>query len=218
MRDEPMIKIAPSLLSADFANLQHEVIALEKARADVLHLDVMDGHFVPNLTFGPAVIKAIRPYTKLPFDVHLMVETPEKMLEWFALAGADMLTVHAEVCPHLDKIIDSIHELGLKAGVALNPSTSEQVLEYVLEKLDLILVMTVNPGFGGQHFMDNQLEKIARIKSLIDTRDIILSVDGGINPLTAAQAAAAGANMLVAGTAVFAKGNYAQNIQALRQF
>lgn len=211
-----MVKIAPSILSADFADLKNEVLRLNDAGADVIHLDVMDGNFVPNLTFGPCVVKAIRPYSKLPFDVHLMVQNPDEMLEWFALAGADMITVHAEVCPHLDKTIDAIHSLGLKAGVSLNPSTSENVLEYILDKLDLILVMTVNPGFGGQEFMDNQLVKIAKIRSMIGSQDIILSVDGGINPMTAAEAVAAGADMLVAGTAVFAGGDYAKNIKALR--
>lgn len=211
-----MVKIAPSILAADFADLKNEIIRLTEANADAVHLDVMDGNFVPNLTFGPCVVKAIRPYTKLPFDVHLMVENPDEMIEWFALAGADYITVHAEVCPHLDKTLDAIHSLGLKAGVSLNPSTSENVLEYVLDKLDLILVMTVNPGFGGQQFMNNQLEKITKIRKLIGSRDIILSVDGGINPMTAAEAAAAGADMLVAGTAVFAGGDYLKNINALR--
>lgn len=211
-----MVKIAPSLLAADFADLKNEIIRLNEAKADAIHLDIMDGNFVPNLTFGPCVVKAIRPYTKLPFDVHLMVKNPDEMLEWFALAGADFITVHAEVCPHLDKTIDAIHALGLKAGVSLNPSTSENVLEYVIDKLDLILVMTVNPGFGGQDFMENQLEKISKIRKLIASRDIILSVDGGINPMTAAEATAAGADMLVAGTAVFAGGDYLKNINALR--
>ena len=211
-----MVMIAPSILSADFSNLKDEILRLGESNADVIHLDVMDGHFVPNLTFGPAVVKAIRPYSTLPFDVHLMVSNPDEMLEWFALAGADWLTVHAEVCPHLDKTIDAIHELGLKAGVSLNPSTSETILEYIIDKVDLILVMTVNPGFGGQSFMENQLEKISKIRKLIGTRDIILSVDGGINPMTAAKAIAAGASMLVAGSAVFSGDDYAKNIAALR--
>ncbi|MBR2921747.1 MAG: ribulose-phosphate 3-epimerase [Alphaproteobacteria bacterium] len=211
-----MIKIAPSILSADFADLKNEIIKLDEAKADMIHLDVMDGNFVPNLTFGPCVIKSIRPYTKLMFDAHLMVDNPDKMLEWFALAGADIITVHAEVCPHLDKTLDAIHKLGVKAGVALNPSTSESVLEYVLDKLDLILVMTVNPGFGGQQFMDNQLEKIAKVKKMIGSRNIILSVDGGINPMTASEAISAGADMLVAGSAVFSGNDYAKNISALR--
>ena len=211
-----MVKIAPSILSADFADLKNEILRLDDAKADMIHLDVMDGQFVPNLTFGPCVIKSIRPYTKLMFDAHLMVENPDKMIEPFALAGADMITVHAEVCPHLDKTLDAIHKLGIKAGVALNPSTSEKVLEYVLDKLDLILVMTVNPGFGGQQFMENQLEKIAKIKKMIGGRDIILSVDGGINPMTAAEAISAGADMLVAGSAVFSGSDYAKNIANLR--
>lgn len=211
-----MVKIAPSILSADFSDLKNEIISLDEAKADMIHLDVMDGNFVPNLTFGPCVIKSVRPYTKLLFDAHLMVENPDKMIEWFALAGADIITVHAEVCPHLDKTLDAIHKLGIKAGVALNPSTSEKVLEYVLDKLDLILVMTVNPGFGGQQFMENQLEKIAKVKKMIGNRDIILSVDGGINPMTAAKAISAGADMLVAGSAVFSGKDYAKNIANLR--
>lgn len=211
-----MVWIAPSLLAANFADLKNEVLRINDAGADMLHLDIMDGNFVPNLTFGPGVVKAIRPYTNIPFDAHLMVQNPDDMLEWFALAGADFITVHAEVCPHLDKTIDAIHALGLKAGVALNPSTSESVLEYVIDKLDLILVMTVNPGFGGQTFMENQLEKITKVKKLIANRDIILSVDGGINPMTSAMAIAAGADMLVTGSAIFTSDDIAKNIKALR--
>lgn len=211
-----MVRIAPSLLAANFADLKNEILRINKTRADMLHLDIMDGNFVPNLTFGPVVIKSIRPYTNIPFDAHLMVQNPDDMLEWFALAGADIITVHAEACPQLDKTIDAIHTLGLKAGVALNPSTSESVLKYVIDKLDLILVMTVNPGFGGQKFMEGQLEKITRVKKLIGNRDIILSVDGGINPMTSAMAIAAGADMLVAGTAIFSGDDIANNIEALR--
>ena len=211
-----MIELAPSILSADFSKLGEDVEQIEKGGAHLIHVDVMDGHFVPNISFGAPVMKCLLGKTKLPFDVHLMVKNPDEMLEWFALSGADWITVHAEVCPHLDKTIDAIHNLGLKAGVSLNPSTSESVLEYVIDKVDLILVMTVNPGFGGQSFMKNQLDKITKIRKLIGNRKIILSVDGGINPMTSAEAIAAGADMLVAGTAVFAGSDYAKNINALR--
>lgn len=211
-----MVKIAPSILSADFSALGKEIKALEKAGADMLHIDVMDGNFVPNLTFGPCVVKALRKETKLPFDVHLMVKNPEIMIPWFAEAGADIITVHAEACKHLDKTLATIHDYGIKAGVSLNPSTNEDCLKYILDKLDLILIMSVNPGFGGQTFIESQLTKIAAVKELIDGKDIEIEVDGGINPMTAAECIAAGADILVAGTAVFAGGEYQKNINSLR--
>lgn len=211
-----MVAIAPSLLAADFGMLRREVQEIEAAGADLLHLDVMDGHYVPNLTFGPGLIRSIRPYTKLPLDVHLMVEQPETMIEWFAAAGADIITVHVETCRHLDRTLAKIRECGKKAGVSLNPSTPENCLEYVMDRLDQILVMTVNPGFGGQSFLSSQLEKIARIKKMIGDQAVKIEVDGGINPMTAAECVAAGADILVAGTAVFASPDYRKNIDALR--
>ncbi|MBQ8870313.1 MAG: ribulose-phosphate 3-epimerase [Alphaproteobacteria bacterium] len=209
-----MVLIAPSILSADFSCLKDEIKALTAAKADWIHLDVMDGHFVENITFGPMVVKSIRPYTKLPFDVHLMVENPLKMIPWFAQVGADIITVHAETCKHLDRAIELVKSYGLKAGVSLNPSTPEMVLEYVLNKLDLVLVMSVNPGFGGQSFIPSTIEKIAKIKSMI--KNTLIEVDGGINPLRASECISAGADVLVAGSAVFANGNYEKNIEALR--
>lgn len=212
-----MVKIAPSLLpAADFANLGKEIESLDQAGADLIHLDVMDGHFVPNLTFGAGVIKSIRPYTKLPFDVHLMVSNPDEVLPWFIAAGADIITVHAEATHHLDRTLGTIRSFGLKAGVSLNPSTHESVLEYVLDKLDMVLVMSINPGFGGQKFIENSLEKIKRIKHMIGDRNIEIEVDGGINAMTAAQCISAGADILVAGSSVFVGGEYAQNIASLR--
>lgn len=211
-----MVLIAPSILSADFGRLKEEVAALDKAGADLIHCDVMDGKFVPNLTFGAAVIKSVRANTNLPLDVHLMIENPDIMLETFAKAGADILTVHAEACPHLDRTLSKIKELGCKVGVSLNPATSEDVLQYVLDKIDVILIMTVNPGFGGQSFITSQLDKIARVKELIGSRNIKIEVDGGINPLTAAECVAAGADILVAGTTVFDGSDYRKNIESLR--
>lgn len=211
-----MVLIAPSILAADLANLKSEVEAVTAAGADMLHLDIMDGHYVPNLTFGPGLVKTLRPYTCLPFDVHLMVTEPEVMVPWFVDAGADIITVHYEAAVHLDRTLAEIRNAGKKAGVSLNPATPENVLEYVLDKLDLILVMSVNPGFGGQSFIPSQLEKIQRIKSMIGSRNIQIEVDGGINPMTAAECAAAGADILVAGTSVFSGGDYRKNIEALR--
>jgi ribulose-phosphate 3-epimerase len=214
----PSIKVAPSILSADFARLGEEVRAIDEAGADWIHVDVMDGHFVPNITFGPLVVKAIRPYTDKPIDVHLMISPCDLYLEDFIQAGADMVTVHAEAGPHLDRSLQAIRQLGARAGVSLNPSTSEQSLEYVMDQLQLILVMSVNPGFGGQAFLQSQLEKISRIRKMIGDRDIDLSVDGGISVSNAADVAAAGANVLAAGSSVFAGGSdqYQANIAALR--
>jgi ribulose-phosphate 3-epimerase len=212
--------IAPSILSADFAKLGEEVHAIDEAGADWIHIDVMDGHFVPNLTIGPGVVKALRPHTKKPFDVHLMISPVDPFLDAFAEAGADIITVHPEAGPHLHRTVQRVKSLGKKAGVSLNPATPPDALDYVLDELDLVLVMSVNPGFGGQKFISSQLKKIEAIAALIEQRglDIQLEVDGGIDPETARQAVDAGATALVAGTAVFRGGPaaYADNIKALR--
>jgi ribulose-phosphate 3-epimerase len=215
-----VLLLAPSILSADFARLGEEVHAITQAGADAVHVDVMDGHFVPNLTIGAGVVAAIKPHTHLPLDVHLMIEQPERSLEDFARAGADILTVHVEACVHAHRTLQAIRALGMKAGISLVPSTPPESLAYLLDSVDLILVMSVNPGFGGQAFIPSQLQKIRHLRQMIDAsgHEIILEVDGGITRTNAREVVAAGATMLVAGSAVFTgnAADYAGNIRALK--
>ncbi len=211
-----VIKIAPSILSADFAALGEAIAQVEAAGADLLHVDVMDGHFVPNLTIGPAVIESVRKRTRLPLDVHLMIEEPDRWIETFVRAGADIVTVHAEACPHLQRCLAQIREAGARAGVALNPSTPPEVLDYVLDDADLVLVMSVNPGFGGQSFIPSAYAKVRQIRTLIGPRPLELSVDGGVKREHAAPLVGAGATILVAGSAIFASPDPGQAVRDLR--
>ena len=211
-----MIKISPSILASDFANLGNEIKRMDASGADYIHIDVMDGCFVPNITFGMPVISAVRKYTDKPFDVHLMIDAPERYLEEFKKAGADIITVHAEATTHLHRTLQAIKALGIKAGVALNPGTDESAVKYVLDELDMILVMTVNPGYGGQKFIDATVEKIRRIKEMIGDRNIDIEVDGGISSSNSHIVCEAGANVLVAGSAIFNAPSAKEEIEKMK--
>lgn len=214
-----MVRIAPSILSADFAKLGEEIKEVEAGGADWIHVDVMDGHFVPNITIGPLIVEAVRPVTKLPLDVHLMIENPDLYIEAFAKAGADYITVHAEACPHLHRTLQLIRSFGVKPGVVLNPATPASVLEYIIEDLDLVLLMTVNPGFGGQSFIHSVVPKIREVKEMIEGKglDVLIEIDGGVNTETAKLCVNAGADVLVAGSAVYNKSNRQQAIADIKQ-
>lgn len=214
-----MIKIAPSILAADFAKLGQEVQDVEKAGADWIHIDVMDGHFVPNISMGAIVVDALRPLTKLPLDVHLMIENPDRYIEEFAKAGADYITVHVEACPHLHRTIQLIRSFGVKPGVVLNPHTPVETIQHVLEDIDLVLFMTVNPGFGGQKFIHSVVPKVAQLAAMVKDRglSVDIQIDGGINEETIVPCAQAGANVFVAGSAIFGKEDRKQALQAIKQ-
>jgi ribulose-phosphate 3-epimerase len=213
-----MVKIAPSILSADFSKLGEEIIAVEKGGADYIHVDVMDGHFVPNITIGPLIVEAIRPVTKLPLDVHLMIENPDQYIEAFAKAGADYITVHVETCRHLHRTIQNIKSFGVKAGVVLNPATPVDSIQHIINDIDMVLLMSVNPGFGGQKFIPEVLPKIKQVKEMAEAKgaDLEIEIDGGVNPETAKLCIEAGATVLVAGSAIYNQHDYAQAISQIR--
>ncbi|WP_144548971.1 ribulose-phosphate 3-epimerase [Bacillus sp. X1(2014)] len=213
-----MVKIAPSILSADFSKLGEEILAVEKGGADYIHIDVMDGHFVPNITIGPLIVEAIRPITKLPLDVHLMIENPDQYIEAFAKAGADYITVHVEACRHLHRTIQNIKSFGIKAGVVLNPATPVESIQHIIGEIDMVLLMSVNPGFGGQKFIPEVLPKIRKVKEMAEQKgvDMEIEIDGGVNPETAKLCMEAGANVLVAGSAIYNQEDYAEAISLIR--
>ncbi|MFP5111234.1 ribulose-phosphate 3-epimerase [Bacillaceae bacterium C204] len=213
-----MVKIAPSILSADFSRLGEEITAVEKGGADYIHIDVMDGHFVPNITIGPLIVEAIRPITRLPLDVHLMIENPDQYIEAFAKAGADYITVHVEACMHLHRTIQNIKSYGIKAGVVLNPATPVESIQHIIRDIDMVLLMSVNPGFGGQKFIPEVLPKIRKVKAMAEEKgmDLEIEIDGGVNSETAKLCMEAGANVLVAGSAIYNEEDYAKAISLLR--